>query len=384
MKKRSFDNNLRIIVLGLLILTMALGLFACKDKPSPSPSQSTMPYESISPKPSDNGQTQEPEPLLEYREFNNIMLFQEGIQVFPLPKDAKNLSMMAEDGFTISFSYIENESSLIPIYDARSTTSLNKPFVPLPNLGDSTYLVWNQHKFYILDLKEKSFKLLLKDYDGTITFKQALEGNKANGLYWGTKPVISEDGKYLLYLTNRRNNGKTNDIRLYDFESKEDILLIEDFYYTHASFYKNTIFLSLEDRIMRIDLNNRVLSPLSYSTSVNGFFADNYYVYTSKYYQEFEILNLLTLESKSIKMGNENSAIKFSPNPYNKDITSIILLNGKKVTLNIYKISTQEILKTYVLGDSFTLLYSQWQEENVFSLSGYEEDINEKTFLLTY
>jgi hypothetical protein len=137
--------------------------------------------------------------------------------------------------------------------------------------------------------------ILLAEEDDDTTYLNSLENNQANGLYWGTKPVISEDGQYLLYLTNRRNNGKTNDIRLYNFESKEDILLLKDAYYNNAYISETTVFYTCNDMLMRIEISSKAKASVSYSISPNGCFSYPYYIYT------FRILSEIR-DSKSINI----------------------------------------------------------------------------------
>ncbi|HQM95840.1 MAG TPA: hypothetical protein PK705_02435, partial [Clostridia bacterium] len=198
-------------------------------------------------------------------------------------------------------------------------------------------------------------------------------------------PVISEDGQYLLYLTNRRNNGKTNDIRLYNFESKEDILLLKDAYYNNAYISETTVFYTCNDMLMRIEISSKAKASVSYSISPNGCFSYPYYIYTSEYYQKYEILNLLTLNIEEGSLGSEKSALKIlTLRTETANTAAVLLLNQQKVTLSFIDIQSNKLLKTFVLSDSFRIIYTQWIDNDTFLVSGYEGGNNEKTYLLSY
>ena len=383
MIKEFLRKSRQNIVLMLVILTMAILFASCNgaeptqsitDTPSNQPSQSPI-------------QTSE-EPIEEepdYMEFDMIMQYQNGIQSMPLIYDYNNLTLTATDGYTVSIPVVDFENRLYPIYQSRSNDTLNTSLIAIPNSSDSLYILWNQHKIYYVNLSKQIMDTLLLEEDDDTTYDKSLEENEANGLYWGTKPKISENGKYLIYLTNRRNNGKTNDIRLYDFETKEDILLVEDSFYNDAYISETTIFYTCNDMLWRVDIASKIKSPVSYSISSNGNFSYPYYIYTKTYYQEYEILNLLTLNVEKGKLGSQSSALKISAMRTDTlNIASVVLLDNKNVTVTFLDLQSNEILKTFVVSESFLVVYAHWKNSKTFILSGYEGGSNEKTYMLSY
>ena len=81
----------------------------------------------------------------------------------------------------------------------------------------------------------------------------------------------------------------------------------------------------------------------------------------------------------------EKSALKIAPMKTDTDyIAAVLLLNRNNVTLSFTDIKTNKLLKTFVLSDSFRVVYTQWIDDNTFLVSGYEGGDNEKTYLLSY
>ncbi len=321
----------------------------------------------------------------DYIQFDMLMHYQNGIQVIPEIYESSSISLKASDGYEVQLDLLQSDDSTYPVYYSRQNETLNTPLIKIPNTDNNQYILWNQHKIYLIDLSVPNMDILLEESDEDTTYAKSLEGNQANGLYWGTKPVLSEDGHYLLYLTNRRNNGKTNDIRLYDFETKEDVLLSRDSYYNDAYISDTTVFYTCNDMLARVEISSNIKAIVSYSISSNGSFCYPYYIYSKDYYQNYEILNILTLNVEKGSLGSEKSALKILPIRTDvSNIAAIILLDQQKVTLSFVDIRENKLLKTFVLSESLRIIYTQWKDNNTFLISGYEGGTNEKTYLLSY
>lgn len=370
------------IVLVILALCICFILASCENSNSSTPDPViTDESPSISIQPSLPPVAEESD----FIELDMIMQYQHGIQVMPVIYDTSSVTLKASDGYEVRLDILDNGNLKYPIYNSRQNETLNSSLIAVPGTEGNQYILCNQHKIYLVNLSNSSMDILLAEEDDDTTYLNSLENNQANGLYWGTKPVISEDGQYLLYLTNRRNNGKTNDIRLYNFESKEDILLLKDAYYNHAYISETTVFYTCNDMLMRIEISSKAKASVSYSVSPNGCFSYPYYIYTPEYYQKYEILNLLTLNIEKGSLGSENSALKIlTLRTDTSNTAAVLLLNQQKVTLSFIDMRLNKLLKTFVLSDSFKIVYTQWVDNNTFLVSGYEGGINEKTYLLSY
>ncbi len=364
----------------LITLCIVLQLSACnKNSPSPYPTTTVLPSATAKPTQSEVAEQ------TDFVQLDMLMQYQHGVQVLPAIYDTRSITLEASDGYQVKLYLIQVNGQEYPVYNGRENETLNSPLIAIPDTEGKQYLLCNQHKIYLVDLSVPVMDILLSESDETTTYRYSLENNRANGLYWGTKPVLSEDGRFLLYLTNRRNNGKTNDIRLYDFESKEDVLLAKDAYYNRAYISDTTVFYSCNDMLCRIEIPSKVKATVSVSVSPNGHFCYPYYIYTADYYQKYEILNILSLNVEKGSLGIEKSALKIVPMKTDTDyIAAVLLLNRNNVTLSFIDIKTNKLLKTFVLSDSFRVVYTQWIDDNTFLVSGYEGGDNEKTYLLSY
>jgi hypothetical protein len=368
------------ILLTLITLCIVLPLSACnKNSPSPSPTTTALPSATAKPTQSEVAEQ------TDFVQLDMLMQYQHGVQVLPAIYDARSITLKASDGYQVKLYLIQVNGQEYPVYNGRENETLNSPLIAIPDTEGKQYILCNQHKIYLVDLSVPVMDILLSESDETTTYRYSLENNKANGLYWGTKPVLSEDGRFLLYLTNRRNNGKTNDIRLYDFESKEDVLLAKDAYYNQAYISETTVFYTCNDMLYRIEIPSKVKATVSVSVSPNGHFCYPYYIYTTDYYQKYEILNILSLNVEKGSLGMEKSALKIVPMKTDTHyIAAVLLLNRNNVTLSFIDIKTNKLLKTFVLSDSFRVVYTQWIDDDTFLVSGYEGGDNEKTYLLSY
>lgn len=364
----------------LITLCIVLQLSACnKNSPSPYPTTTVLPSATAKPTQSEVAEQ------TDFVQLDMLMQYQHGVQVLPAIYDTRSITLEASDGYQVKLYLIQVNGQEYPVYNGRENETLNSPLIAIPDTEGKQYLLCNQHKIYLVDLSVPVMDILLSESDETTTYRYSLENNRANGLYWGTKPVLSEDGRFLLYLTNRRNNGKTNDIRLYDFESKEDVLLAKDAYYNRAYISDTTVFYTCNDMLCRIEIPSKVKATVSVSVSPNGHFCYPYYIYTADYYQKYEILNILSLNVEKGSLGIEKSALKIVPMKTDTDyIAAVLLLNRNNVTLSFIDIKTNKLLKTFVLSDSFRVVYTQWIDDNTFLVSGYEGGDNEKTYLLSY
>lgn len=378
-KSRNIKINIVLIIVALCIPFI---LTACENVNSSTPGpKTTGELPSISVQPSLSPIVEE----ADYIEKDMIIQYQHNIQIIPVIYDTSSVILKASDGYEVQLDILHTDNLEYPVYYSRDTETLNSPLIAIPETEGNQYILSNYHKIYLIDLSVPSMDMLLAEEDEDTTYLNSLVNNQANGLYWGTKPVISEDGQYLLYLTNRRNNGKTNDIRLYNFESKEDILLLKDAYYNHAYISETTVFYTCNDMLMRIEISSKAKASVSYSVSPNGCFSYPYYIYTPEYYQKYEILNLLTLNIEKGSLGSENSALKIlTLRTDTSNTAAVLLLNQQKVTLSFIDMRLNKLLKTFVLSDSFKIVYTQWVDNNTFLVSGYEGGINEKTYLLSY
>jgi hypothetical protein len=240
------------------------------------------------------------------------------------------------------------------------------------------------HKIYIADFYLATLTALLPENDGNITYDQALSTNDANGLYWGTKPILSSDGRYLLYLTNRRDNGKTNDIRIYDIQTGNDQLLLADSFYTDAYISADTVFFTCNNKLMRIEISSKVLGTVSNDISVNGSFSYPYYIYTKEYYHTYDIINILSLNDTEGSVGTASSALCINTNTLN-NICAVTILDKTDVSILFLDLSSNSMIRTYSIDIPFRVLYRQWVDENRFLISGYEEATgNEKTYIFSY
>ncbi|HPY97725.1 MAG TPA: hypothetical protein PLZ06_01605 [Clostridia bacterium] len=368
------------ILLTLITLCIVLPLSACnKNSPSPSPTTTALPSATAKPTQSEVAEQ------TDFVQLDMLMQYQHGVQVLPAIYDARSITLKASDGYQVKLYLIQVNGQEYPVYNGRENETLNSPLIAIPDTEGKQYILCNQHKIYLVDLSVPVMDILLSESDETTTYRYSLENNKANGLYWGTKPVLSEDGRFLLYLTNRRNNGKTNDIRLYDFESKEDVLLAKDAYYNQAYISETTVFYTCNDMLYRIEIPSKVKATVSVSVSPNGHFCYPYYIYTADYYQKYKILNILSLNVEKGSLGMEKSALKIVPMKTDTHyIAAVLLLNRNNVTLSFIDIKTNKLLKTFVLSDSFRVVYTQWIDDDTFLVSGYEGGDNEKTYLLSY
>lgn len=373
-------KNIKLnIALMIIVLCVATILSSCKKS---NPVTASPPItETTSEQPSTTAIIEESD----YIKLDMLIQYQNGIQVLPVIYDVTSVNLKASDGYEIRLDLLLVEGIKYPTYFPRQNETLDSPLIPIPETDSLKYLLCNHHKIYLIDLSVPSIDMLLTEADEDTTYAKSLEHNQANGLYWGTKPILSDDGHYLLYLTNRRNNGKTNDIRLYDFNTKEDILLAKDSYYTDAYISDTTVFYTCKDMLMRIEISSKAKAAVSYSISSNGSFSYPYYIYTTTYYQKYEILNLLTLNVEKGSLGTENSALKILSTKTNRSNTAaFLLLDKQKITLSFVDIQHNKLIKTFVLSDSFRLVYTQWKDNNTLLVSGYEGDTNEKTYLLSY
>ncbi len=368
------------ILLTLITLCIVLPLSACnKNSPSPSPTTTALPSATAKPTQSEVAEQ------TDFVQLDMLMQYQHGVQVLPAIYDARSITLKASDGYQVKLYLIQVNGQEYPVYNGRENETLNSPLIAIPDTEGKQYILCNQHKIYLVDLSVPVMDILLSESDETTIYRYSLENNKANGLYWGTKPVLSEDGRFLLYLTNRRNNGKTNDIRLYDFESKEDVLLAKDAYYNQAYISETTVFYTCNDMLYRIEIPSKVKATVSVSVSPNGHFCYPYYIYTADYYQKYKILNILSLNVEKGSLGMEKSALKIVPMKTDTHyIAAVLLLNRNNVTLSFIDIKTNKLLKTFVLSDSFRVVYTQWIDDDTFLVSGYEGGDNEKTYLLSY
>lgn len=375
---KSFAKYLTLLITIILI---ALITGACSFKNSPETINVTP---SIGP--SQIPQTQSPIPKEpDFVQFDILMHYLNGIQIAPLIYNTTPITLKASDGFTIKIPIVKLENGIFPISESRQNETVNTSLLVIPKTDNKEYILWNQHKLYHIDFSIPSMDILLVEQDEDTSYTKSLAENQASGLYWGTKPVLSENGKYLLYLTNRRNNGKTNDIRLYDFETKKDILLSKDAYYNDAYISDTTVFYTCNDNLVRIDIDTLIEAPVSYSVSSNGSFSYPYYIYTTKYYQHYEILNMLTLDLRIGTLGAENSALKImAMSNDDVNIAAVTLLNKGKVTLSFLDLQTNAVFKTFVVSESFRVVYTQWKDDDTFLIGGYEGGDNEKTFLFSY
>ena len=373
-------KNKWYILQTLITLCIVLQLSACnKNSPSPYPTTTVLPSATAKPTQSEVAEQ------TDFVQLDMLMQYQHGVQVLPAIYDTRSITLEASDGYQVKLYLIQVNGQEYPVYNGRENETLNSPLIAIPDTEGKQYLLCNQHKIYLVDLSVPVMDILLSESDETTTYRYSLENNRANGLYWGTKPVLSEDGRFLLYLTNRRNNGKTNDIRLYDFESKEDVLLAKDAYYNRAYISDTTVFYTCNDMLCRIEIPSKVKATVSVSVSPNGHFCYPYYIYTADYYQKYEILNILSLNVEKGSLGIEKSALKIVPMKTDTDyIAAVLLLNRNNVTLSFIDIKTNKLLKTFVLSDSFRVVYTQWIDDNTFLVSGYEGGDNEKTYLLSY
>ncbi|HHT95474.1 MAG TPA: hypothetical protein PLK23_02265 [Clostridia bacterium] len=373
-------KNKGYILPTLITLCIVLQLSACnKNSPSPYPTTTVLPSATAKPTQSEVAEQ------TDFVQLDMLMQYQHGVQVLPAIYDTRSITLEASDGYQVKLYLIQVNGQEYPVYNGRENETLNSPLIAIPDTEGKQYLLCNQHKIYLVDLSVPVMDILLSESDETTTYRYSLENNRANGLYWGTKPVLSEDGRFLLYLTNRRNNGKTNDIRLYDFESKEDVLLAKDAYYNRAYISDTTVFYTCNDMLCRIEIPSKVKATVSVSVSPNGHFCYPYYIYTADYYQKYEILNILSLNVEKGSLGIEKSALKIVPMKTDTDyIAAVLLLNRNNVTLSFIDIKTNKLLKTFVLSDSFRVVYTQWIDDNTFLVSGYEGGDNEKTYLLSY
>jgi hypothetical protein len=373
-------KNKGYILPTLITLCIVLQLSACnKNSPSPYPTTTVLPSATAKPTQSEVAEQ------TDFVQLDMLMQYQHGVQVLPAIYDTRSITLEASDGYQVKLYLIQVNGQEYPVYNGRENETLNSPLIAIPDTEGKQYLLCNQHKIYLVDLSVPVMDILLSESDETTTYRYSLENNRANGLYWGTKPVLSEDGRFLLYLTNRRNNGKTNDIRLYDFESKEDVLLAKDTYYNRAYISDTTVFYTCNDMLYRIEIPSKVKATVSVSVSPNGHFCYPYYIYTADYYQKYEILNILSLNVEKGSLGIEKSALKIVPMKTDTDyIAAVLLLNRNNVTLSFIDIKTNKLLKTFVLSDSFRVVYTQWIDDNTFLVSGYEGGDNEKTYLLSY
>ncbi len=364
----------------LITLCIVLQLSACnKNSPSPYPTTTVLPSATAKPTQSEVAEQ------TDFVQLDMLMQYQHGVQVLPAIYDTRSITLEASDGYQVKLYLIQVNGQEYPVYNGRENETLNSPLIAIPDTEGKQYLFCNQHKIYLVDLSVPVMDILLSESDETTTYRYSLENNRANGLYWGTKPVLSEDGRFLLYLTNRRNNGKTNDIRLYDFESKEDVLLAKDTYYNRAYISDTTVFYTCNDMLYRIEIPSGVKATVSVSVSPNGHFCYPYYIYTADYYQKYEILNILSLNVEKGSLGIEKSALKIAPIKTDTHyIAAVLLLNRNNVTLSFIDIKTNKLLKTFVLSDSFRVVYTQWIDDDTFLVSGYEGGDNEKTYLLSY
>jgi len=66
------------------------------------------------------------------------------------------------------------------------------------------------------------------------------------------------------------------------------------------------------------------------------------------------------------------------------NVASVVLLDNKNVTVTFLDLQSNEILKTFVVSESFLVVYAHWKNSKTFILSGYEGGSNEKTYMLSY
>jgi hypothetical protein len=380
------ENDLKKISRTAIIILSALLIASCLascDAHISDPIKSLQPSETETD--SDKPSEAITDPLTPETEvFDYIIQYQNSIPVSPLEYDTTQVELSCDDGFSISVPVVTIDSGMYPVYESGSNSSLNTAFISIPDSNHRKYIVWNMHKIYVADFYQASLTALLPEDDGNITYDQALNTNDANGLYWGTKPILSFDGRYLLYLTNRRDNGKTNDMRLYEMDTGEDQLLLKDTYYTDAYISDSTVFFTCNNKLMRIEISSKVLGTVSNDISVNGSFSYPYYIYTKEYCHTYNIINILSLGVTEGTAGTSSSALCIGTNTYN-NICAITLLDKTDVSVLFLDLSSNGTVKTCSIDTPFRVIYRQWIDGNRFLVSGYEEATgNEKTYIFTY
>jgi hypothetical protein len=366
----------------LSAILMASSLASC-DVSSTAPQQSLLPTASETAE--DEPSETITDPLAPETEvFDYLIQYQNSIPVLPLDYDTTQVVLSCDDGFSISVPIITIDSGMYPVYESGSNSSLNTAFISIPDSNHRKYIVWNMHKIYMVDFYLATLITLLPENDGNITYDHALSTNDANGLYWGTKPILSTDGKYLLYLTNRRDNGKTNDMRIYDLVTGEDQLLLKDAFYTDAYISADTVFFTCNNRLMRIEISSKVLGTVSNDISVNGSFSYPYYIYTKEYCHTYNIINILSLGEAEGSAGTSSAALSISTNIFNS-ICAVTILDKTEVSMLFLDLSSNNVIRTYNIDVPFRVLYKQWVDENRFLISGYEDATgNEKTYIFSY
>lgn len=372
----------KTLIAILSAIIMASSLTSC-DADGTSPLQSPLPTESeiVTNQPSETIT----DPLTpEIEVFDYLIQYQNSIPVYPLAYDTTQVDLSCDDGFSISVPIITVDAGMYPVYESGSNSTLNTSFISVPNSNHRKYIVWNMHKIYMADFYLATLTALLPENDGNITYDQALSTNDANGLYWGTKPILSSDGRYLLYLTNRRDNGKTNDIRIYDLQTGADQLLLADSFYTDAYISSDTVFFTCNNKLMRIEISSKVLGTVSNDISVNGSFSYPYYIYTKEYCHTYDIINILSLNETEGSAGTASSALCINTNTFT-NICAVTILDKTDVSVIFLDISSNSMIKTYSIDIPFRVLYREWVDENRFLISGYEEATgNEKTYIFSY